>query len=683
MLKKIFLFVLVALLCGEIALAQDRKELYTANMSRAIDAYQNNNMDDMLKYLEAEVSNNPKNGYAYSWLARVLNGYYNKYGYAVAAADKAIKYLPQKDKEYVSFAYSTRAAAYMGLEDYTNAIADYNAAIKISPSDVSIYQDRGDLYFSLKEYDLADKDFLKCISLEPTDPLGYMGVGRNAKELGKYEEAIGYFNKAIQLRGTDYSLGYSFRAESYIRLGQFDEAASDIVTALSIDGDNKAYLLMLEMADSSYRTMVSRLKVQADKEPNNSEWYYYLGVVSEHAKKYDKAIDYYSSGLKTDGSVLFYGCLADCYTEKGAYEKALQYINTAIEKDSTDLNNRFTRAHINYVLNNPQELMKDLNFCIAQNTSTQYWFYYRRGWYKELFGDIDGAIDDYTSSITLNQEYAGAYMSRGKLLMQEGEMASARKDLQKCIAIDTVNIENMDCAFYAYYLLGDKVNAKRLLDIYITHGGNMYDAACLYSLMGEKEKAIDYLRQAFEKGYREFTHIERDKDMDNIRDEEEYKKLVAQYKEIWLHEIGFDESSSINNMVEKISEIPFTRKNGITEVKCTINGLPLTFVFDTGAGDVTISSVEAAFMFKNGYLSDKDVVGRTSYRTASGDIVEGTVINIEKIEFGDMTLNNVRASVVRGQSAPLLLGQSVLSRLGRIEIDNPNQVIRITYQEHK
>jgi len=34
---------------------------------------------------------------------------------------------------------------------------------------------------------------------------------------------------------------------------------------------------------------------------------------------------------------------------------------------------------------------------------------------------------------------------------------------------------------------------------------------------------------------------------------------------------------------------------------------------------------------------------------------------------------------IQNQRAPLLLGQSVLGRLGKIEIDNQQQVIRITH----
>ena len=119
--------------------------------------------------------------------------------------------------------------------------------------------------------------------------------------------------------------------------------------------------------------------------------------------------------------------------------------------------------------------------------------------------------------------------------------------------------------------------------------------------------------------------------------------------------------------------------SGIYTIPCEVNGLKLRFVFDTGAADVHLSLVEAAFMLKNGYLSDKDVIGSKAYRTASGDIVAGTVVNLKKITIGELELENVHASVVKGQTAPLLLGQSALSRIGKIEIDNLRQAIRITY----
>ena len=118
-------------------------------------------------------------------------------------------------------------------------------------------------------------------------------------------------------------------------------------------------------------------------------------------------------------------------------------------------------------------------------------------------------------------------------------------------------------------------------------------------------------------------------------------------------------------------------------MQCKINNLPLYFIFDTGASDVSMSNVEAAFMLKNDYLLTSDIQGSQNYLTADGSISEGTIINLRNVDFAGLSLNNINASIVRNQKAPLLLGQSVLKRLGRFEIDNEHRIIRITYRVKK
>ena len=112
-------------------------------------------------------------------------------------------------------------------------------------------------------------------------------------------------------------------------------------------------------------------------------------------------------------------------------------------------------------------------------------------------------------------------------------------------------------------------------------------------------------------------------------------------------------------------------------VSCKVNGLPLDFIFDTGASSVTLSRKQAQFMLRNGYLSRSDIVGSSSYQTASGDIAIGMVIKLKKIEISGLVLNNVEATIINSDSAPLLLGQSALSRLGKIQIDYRNSTLTI------
>ena len=115
--------------------------------------------------------------------------------------------------------------------------------------------------------------------------------------------------------------------------------------------------------------------------------------------------------------------------------------------------------------------------------------------------------------------------------------------------------------------------------------------------------------------------------------------------------------------------IMMNKEGGVYTVPCKINGLPLKFIFDTGASDVSISLTEAIFMLKNGYLDKEDIGEDIYFSIANGDVSKGTKINIKEVEFGGLKLYNVSASIVHETSAPLLLGQSIIEKLGKIQID--------------
>lgn len=209
--------------------------------------------------------------------------------------------------------------------------------------------------------------------------------------------------------------------------------------------------------------------------------------------------------------------------------------------------------------------------------------------------------------------------------------------------------------------------------------GNYYDQACLYSRMGRLEESIAALRKSFEKGYRSFSHIRLDDDLDAVRDLPEFKALMEEYEAKHTEYLKQFELS-MPEKEETVTEIAVKRNPGGTfEIPCDINGLALQMVFDTGASDVTISSVEADFMFKNGYLSEKDIKGKTYYQIANGQISEGTTITLREVKIGDAVLHNVDASVVKSQRAPLLLGQSAMERFGAITIDNQNNKLIIKH----
>lgn len=669
----------ILVLCSSVMLADNIKRPDSYNYSRGVEAINNNNAEEALDYLNKEINEHPDNGYAFAWIALVRN-YNEEFGRALTAANVAVKKIPSKDKEYKAFAYGTRAQVYLNLEDTIQALKDYSQAINIVPDDDRFYNQRAQVYYEQGKYDLADKDYLKMISLKEGDVMGYMGIGRNANAQKRYEDAIKQFDYVVKLE-PNYSSAYSFRAESYIGLKKYNEAIDDVISALGIDRDRKAFYELQELADSAFEQTVAKLKVQKIKEPNEQSWDYDLGIVYERAAKYNKAIAYYKESLEKESNIITASRISSCYDDLGDYDKALEYCNQAIALDSVKTNYLYEKANILDNAGRTQEAIKTMSDYIA-NTPDEPAGYYQRGWFKDHFGDIEGALEDYTMAITLQPNVAYAYLNRGVLYRLKGENAKAESDFKQVVRLDSIP-EEAECSFYAYYYLGQKDKAIEILNTILDKDkkGNCYDAACLYSVMGEKEKALSYLRQSLEDGYRRFAHIKRDRDLNNIRNTEEFKVLMKEYEEKHLQEIAADADGDDSAYELKVEEIPFTKEGGVCKVKCAINGLPLHFIFDTGAADVSISSVEATFMAKNDFLSSSDIIGKQNYQTADGNITEGTIINLKDVKLGSLHLNNIKASVVRNQAAPLLLGQSVLSKLGKIEIDNTKNVLRITHKQ--
>lgn len=374
--------------------------------------------------------------------------------------------------------------------------------------------------------------------------------------------------------------------------------------------------------------------------------------------------------------------IANSYAQMGNYAKALDYYNKAIAIDSTNTFYLVYKADVLNSLGRNAEAIETMSEHIALNPGKSF-PYLKRGLYKEDSGDIDGAIEDYTVGITLFPQYAPSHLRRGILYLLKGDKNAADEDFKQAIKIES-DFDLPECTHYAYFYLGDTEKAIELLNNALENNEiDYYNAACLYSLMGEKEKAISFLRKSLEDGYRDFTHIKCDRDLNNIRSSEEFVSLMKEYEDKLQAEIAEEDEDEDDESEyeQKSEEIPFTQEGGVCKVKCSVNNLPLHFVFDTGASDVSMSSVEANFMLKNGYLSHSDIIGTQSYLTADGNISEGTIVNLRNVKFGDLHLRGVKDSIVNNQSAPLLLGQSVLSKLGNIEIDNNNKVLRVTYKQ--
>ncbi len=714
-MKRLLLFITLFsfVIAGYSQSKEDLQNSYNFKRGQELLFGSNPDQSTALDFFKKELAEHPNNGYALYCMGLIYDDN-DQEGEALDCFNKAVPLL-KKDKNWISYAYRLRAKVNLKLGNDELALKDWKASLKENPTDENTLSDRAEFYYYQGEYELADADYDVLISSQPGNTLGYLGKGRNAIMKKQYDEALRLFNYSITLDPKS-SQAYAFRAETYLALNKNNEAADDLITALSIDYNRKAVGMLQDIKSPAKEILLAKLRIQQAKDKNNALWSFLQGGIYEEADEYENAIKAYeaANNISTSSSVIFR--LSLCHSELGEYNEALDYVNRSLAMDSTNTSYLLCKANYLYELGKTKAALNVLTSFIDKEPD-EFFGYYRRGFFKYCTDDFDGAIEDFTTALVLQPHYTYALVERGECYKHKGNMTAAKADfikaLEESMVRDSVDVNGKagksadidvndrtnldyityddDCnAQYAYLGLGKKDFAIAVQDSILAHNddkGSYYDAACLYSKMGEYDKAMGYLRTALEKGFRRFTHIMNDRDLDGLKNRADFKAMMKEFEakvndapslSVSGYKGSLGDASVSTSAPTKVSEIPFTRESGgLCKVKCNINGLPLNFWLDTGASDVSLSMVEATFMLKNGYLTKDDVVGSSYYLDANGNVSEGTVINLRKVSFGDCELTNVKASVVSNLKAPLLLGQSVLSRLGSVEIDNQKQVLRI------
>ena len=684
----VFLFALLPL-----AAQKGNKDFEDYNVRRGLEMLQNDeDQGEALKQFQTALEKNPRNGYAHFFIGLVhLDNDEN--GNALSAFDLAVKYLPKKDKGTLSLVQSKRALVHLALADTTAALADLGTAIRLAPDDGDYLQQRGDLYYEMERYDLSDRDYEQMQKLDKGNTYSYMGLGRNAVARKDYDRALTLFDRVVQL-APEYGQGYSFRSEVHLLRRDYPRAVEDCTTALSLmddDVDHKAFQVFGTLCDSAAAPLRARLKVLRNKEPNQPKWPLLLAGLERAQMNYGRAVNYRLEAYALEpANSTTYNLAADL-ASLNLHEAALSWNARAGAGDSTDIDIPLQRAQQLIELRRYDEAMAALDRAQTLDAENVH-LYMLRSIIDRKQKHNDAALEAMDMALSLNEEAAFLHDLHGRLLLKMGQKERADADFRRELELEKTPDDYFVSPF-ALYFLGRPKAAVARMDSIMAKGDedNAYNAACLHALCGNKQQALTYLERALKsRKYTDFDHIDKDSDLDNLRDDADFKALVKQYRDAWEAHLAAErklldprategtKSSAPTAAKHGVSEIAFTRTGGVTQVPCTINGLPLHFVFDTGASDVTLSSVEALFMFKNGYLKPTDVIGRRAYLTASGDVVEGTSVRLRSVTFGGLTLDNVRASITHSQDAPLLLGQSVLSRLGKVEIDNHTNVIRIT-----
>lgn len=180
-------------------------------------------------------------------------------------------------------AYAERGGARIGLGSNDLAIADLTKALELmggaaaATERARLYGNRGLAYLNLQRYETAVADFDIAIDLDPKLAFAYANRGISHLRSKNVDAALRDATHAIELR-PNYEFALLLRGFAYTEKQQFPNAVSDFVKALAITPDNRGAILGLRQAymagkDNEEEATIKLVRMaDAECEPACPEW---------------------------------------------------------------------------------------------------------------------------------------------------------------------------------------------------------------------------------------------------------------------------------------------------------------------------------------------------------------------------------------------------------------------------
>lgn len=501
---------------------------------------------------------------------------------AAATLDKGIALLPTQDKDNLYKAYMLKADILNSYiePDPALVVEAYKKAIEINPVKESYYE-------LLKFYTDRD-DIEKAISIvmemnkvfeDDNDESLILLTAAAHYENGDYDKALDVYNKVLKLN-PENETALSSRVDIYLKQGKYNDCVDEAIRLANkgvvYDVTNRL-LEVCAASDESVDMVFDKVRQARvnDSDESLANWNIVEGFLYTTLKNdYQKGVDCFRAGLKQTYNPAMMAAIGRNYYLLGKVDNALQWFDDAFtlqqsrnqgsgdEDDATD-NEDYLAQKIVIEMNcglvekaitdaQIYRLIKGDEASIDVAFPALCWGYLTNGKDKELIDICDKWLENNDGQI--DPLYRKAYA-----LSVIGRNDEAQPILQEILSDESNFESNNELKFNVLLRMGRTDEAREILETLAENSrkvknmtakvvfdaedvpetmGN-YNLACSYSLLSDKEKALDYLRQHFEECNDtqdpNFDYAILDFDFDNIRQAPEFMQLINEYKAKWLN----------------------------------------------------------------------------------------------------------------------------------------------------
>ncbi len=284
-----------------------------------------------------------------------------------ATIEKAIELDPE-----LAMGYNERGFNSFWLGDLESAVADFERAVELEPNFLAAQTNLGLAYLYLDNADSALIAYQRAAEINPQSPSGYAGRGYYYAYVGEYDTAIEDYTHAIEIDDQDPN-SFVLRGDAYLISGAYKLGLADYTKAIELGAEEA--------------------NVYASRAWAHSE----LGNQEEALVDYESAIV-----IDPEFSYAYNGAAYLIAFNDGDLQKALAYVETALELLPGDPDSLDTRAFILYKMGDYEEALEQFSALIADGYTAGH---YGRGLVNQALGEVEEAINDFQTFLEAYPDY--------------------------------------------------------------------------------------------------------------------------------------------------------------------------------------------------------------------------------------------------------------------------------------
>jgi len=468
----------------------------------------------------------------------------------------------------------------MEKEEFAQARIVAQHLTDLQPEEPYAWYLRGVALLELSDPRQAEPCLLKSMELQGTDAADCYQMSRTRLLQGDLEEAGNWCRRALELDPEKTGLHWLLM-KIHSLLGDVDAAIAVGKEALpkmkdaSYEVGTRLKLANLFLSKTAFDEAEKQLQKAMKQEPNNSELWSLLGhclcrqhKTKESLKAFQRAVeidpnspnDLYNIGdaylglgqpdkainpllqairLKDDYRLAHYDLSLAYFSLKKYREaemsaRAALYDDPEMEFQGSNLG-MGANENLGLALLN-QGKLEEAKVCFQRNIKPFAQTSFNLGLTLFRMHRYTDAFDHFRRAVELEPEDAEYHNLLGQTYDELGQPEEAERSLRRSIELDQKDaMGHYDLGVILAKRKGRENEALAAFQQALKLDPEMlwayYGLACLHAVAGKEGLALKLLEKALKKGFKEFDHIEKDKDWNGFRKKPRFSGLLGKYRD--------------------------------------------------------------------------------------------------------------------------------------------------------